>query len=411
MTKPRHLVLLGGGHAHLAVLQDLARSPIAGWEVTLITPYRRQIYSGMLPGWVAGRYAIDECAIALDALAARAGIHLHLAACTGIDLGAETGACSDGSVIAFDRLSIDTGPVASAGGLMTGDSTPSGSAPGQKHAHNDAPSPLLAIRPIEGFVSAWPKLLDRILANCHRRFNLVVLGAGAAGVELALAIHRRALVDGISHLHVTLVGSADEPLSGNAKGARRRVAAVLKKRAIGWLGGRRARALHNGQLFFEGGADAHSPIPCDACLAVTGAVAPCWPAHSRLATDDAGFVRVGPTGQSVSHPAITAAGDIAAYADTRPKSGVYAVRAGPVLAHNLRALCTGTKPEEWKPQRRALYLLSTGDERAIAAWGSWAWSGRWVWRWKDRIDRSFVERFGADSEAAGIPVNGERVVD
>ena len=89
-----------------------------------------------------------------------------------------------------------------------------------------------------------------------------------------------------------------------------------------------------------------------------------------------------------------AAGDVAAYAAPRPKSGVFAVRAGPVLAHNLRAACLGQPLQHWAPQRRALYLISTGDAHALATWGPLAWHGRWVWRWKDRIDRRFMQRFG-----------------
>jgi selenide,water dikinase len=131
----------------------------------------------------------------------------------------------------------------------------------------------------------------------------------------------------------------------------------------------------------------------DACLAATGAAAPAWPAASGLAVDADGFIRVGPTLQSLSHPQVFAAGDVAALADARPKSGVYAVRAGPVLAHNLRAFCESRPLLAWSPQARALYLISTGERHALATWGRWSWSGRWVWRWKDRIDRAFVARY------------------
>jgi selenide,water dikinase len=126
----------------------------------------------------------------------------------------------------------------------------------------------------------------------------------------------------------------------------------------------------------------------------TGAAAPAWPAASGLATDADGFIRVGPTLQSLSHPQVFAAGDVAAYAQPRPKSGVYAVRAGPVLAQNLRAACEGQPLQAWTPQARALYLISTGERHALATWGRWSWSGAWVWRWKDRIDRQFMRRFG-----------------
>ncbi len=378
----RQLVLLGGGHAHLGVLADLAQRPLPGWQVTLVTPYRRQIYSGMLPGWVAGHYRLGECAVALDALAGRAGALLHTSAGTALDLQHNTLHCADSTQWPFDRLSIDTGPVAALDDL-----------PGAaEHA--------LPVRPIEGFVAAWPGVVQRI-ASQRQRFELVVLGAGAAGVELALAIHHRATAEGWQHLHTTLVGGSAQPLDGVAPGAGRRVAKLLARRGIQWVGNRRAARVDAGQLVF---ADGGAPLAFDACLAVTGAAAPAWPAASGLDTDARGFIRVTRTLQSTSHPQVTAAGDIAAYADARPKSGVFAVRAGPVLAQNLRALCSGQPPTDWTPQQRALYLVSTGDHRAIAAWGRWAWSGAWVWRWKERIDRGFVARFGAD-DAMGQPAN------
>ena len=105
--------------------------------------------------------------------------------------------------------------------------------------------------------------------------------------------------------------------------------------------------------------------------------------------------------QSVSHANVFAAGDIAAHPMALPRSGVYAVRAGPSLAHNLAAFCQGQPLAAWRPQRRALYLLSTGDGAAMGVWGGWCWSGRWVWRWKDWIDRRFVASFDS-SDAVSL---------
>ena len=373
----KQLVLLGGGHAHLAVLADLAARPLAGWQVTLVTPYRRQIYSGMLPGWVAGHYTLDQCAIALDALAARAGVRLRTTACTGLDLTGQTVVCADGTQLPFDRLSIDTGPVAATQQL-----------PGAtEHA--------LSVRPIEGFAAAWPALAARMAAQ-PGGFDLAVLGTGAGGVELALAMHHHAQAAGWPPLRLTLVGSDAEPLAGFADGVRQRVAQQLRSRGIAWRGGQRASAVESGRLLFDQGA----PLPFDACLLATGAAAPAWPRAAGLATDAQGFIRVTRSLQSTSHPQVLAAGDVAAYADARPKSGVFAVRAGPVLARNLRALCEGHAPEDWSPQARALYLLALGGQRATAVRGPWSWTGDWVWRWKNRIDQGFVARYGTDAGPA-----------
>ncbi len=368
----RRLVLLGGGHAHVKVLADLAERPLAGWDVHLVTPYRRQIYSGMLPGWIAGHYPIESCAISLDALAARANVTFHETAGIGLDHGEQRASLRrrHGPAVrqAVDRHRPRAGPGARCRGARN--------------------TPCRSVRS-SSFIAAWPALVDRMLGRC-RRFDLVILGGGAAGVELAFAIAHRATVDGWSHLRIALAGSDALPLEGAPAALRRRAAALLVQRGIAWHGERRASRIEPGQIHFE----RDEALAFDACLVVTGAAAPDWPRRSGLATDERGFIRVGPTLQSVSHPHILAAGDVAAYHDARPKSGVYAVRAGPILAENLRASCEGRPLRDWAPQRRALYLISTGDRHALASWGRWAWSGDWVWHWKDRIDRRFMQRFG-----------------
>ncbi len=373
----KRLVLLGGGHAHVGVLADLARRPLDNWEVHLVSPHRRQIYSGMLPGWIAGHHPIDDCAIALDRLAARAGLVFHETAASGLDLERDTVQCADGRTLRFDALSIDTGPMPALEGL-----------PGSEE-HG------LPVRPIERFIEAWPALVDRI-AGPGRHFDLLLLGAGAAGIELAFAIQHRAATEGWSQLSLTVVGADDLPLPGAPLATRRQAARLLRARGITWKGRCRATGMGAHRLRVEG-ADA---LAFDACLVATGAAAPAWPAAAGLATDASGFIRVGRSLQSVSHPMVFAAGDVAAYADPRPKSGVYAVRAGPVLAKNLRAFCEGRPLQDWTPQSRALYLISTGDRHALATWDRWSWSGRWVWHWKDLIDRRFMRRFGALSPAA-----------
>lgn len=364
------LVLIGGGHAHVHVLAALATAPFADTQVTLVSPYARQIYSGMLPGWIEAYYAIADCALALDSLARRGGVRFVQTSCTALDLKTRQVRCANGEAIPFDYASIDSGPTASLGGLA------------------DATGHGLPIRPIEGFVAAWPGLLERARQG---EFRLAIVGDGAAAIELAFAMQARFATEGLSHVRVTLIGSNREPLAGFPFLLRHKAAQLLAAQGVAHLGNRRAVALLADHVQLEDG----SRLAADAVLIATGAAAPAWPAVSGLATDEAGFIRVNPTLQSVSHPFVFAAGDVAAYADARPKSGVFAVRAGPPLAGNLRAICRGQALESWQPQQRALYLLSTGHRRALAAWGGFSASGAWVWRWKDRIDRRFMAQFGS----------------
>ncbi len=366
----KHLLLLGGGHAHLGVLRALAARPLPGWRISLLTPHARQIYSGMLPGWVAGHYPLDACAIALAPLAARAGAELRLDTVTTLDAAGQGITTAQGHTLRYDALSIDVG------------SGPAVASLAGAHVHG------VPIRPIEHFVAQWEPVVQRLRA-ARGRFDLTVLGGGAAGLELAFAMRHRALAEGWSHVAVQLVGADALPLPSLPARARRMALGLLRQRGIAWHGQRRAVALAADGLHFDDG----SRLGSDAAWVVTGSAAAPWLARSGLATDTQGFVRVNAALQSVSHPGVFAAGDVASHPSPLPKSGVYAVRAGPALARNLAAFAQGQAPAAWRPQRRALYLLSTGDRAAMGVWGGWSWSGRWVWAWKDRIDRRFVGSF------------------
>ena len=366
----RHLLLIGGGHAHVYVLDALARSPYPDCQVTLISPYPRQIYSGMLPGWIAGHYIIEQCAIPISLLARRAGIRFVQSACIELDSELKQVRCANGESIPFDIASIDSGPVVDLGFAC------------------GAREFALPIRPLEGFVAAWPGLLERA-RQATSGFKLSIVGDGAAGTELAFAIQQRFALEQLVNAQVTLIGNNALPLSGLPERLRNTAVALLEQRGISCLANRRAIEFHPGRVIFS---DATS-LTCDTSLLVTGAAAPIWPSASGLSCDENGFVRVTPTLQSTSHPFVFTAGDVAAYADPRPKSGVFAVRAGPLLANNLRSAMTGKPMQGWAPQRMALYLISTGKCHALAAWGPLSAGGEWVWRWKDRIDRRFMQRF------------------
>jgi len=359
----KRLLLLGGGHAHVQVLHALMRQPLPGIEVLLATPYARQMYSGMVPGLVAGRYRTDDCVIPLEPLAVAAGVRFIRTAAVALDAAARQVRLADGQLLPYDILSIDTGPVI------------------DRDAIRGAREHGLFVRPIEEFVQR----LDGVLAAAATGpQHIALLGGGAAGFELALALRAR-----VPAARLTLVTGGPAPLAGYPPRVLRLARATLQARGVAVVEAACTGIDARGLQLADG-----TRLDCELPLLAIGTSAPCWLAGSNLALDAQGFIATGATLQSLSHPEIFAAGDVASRPDApHPKSGVYAVRAGPPLALNLRRFAAGQPLAPYQPQRRTLNLLSCGDGRAIAAWGAWSAQGRWVWRWKDRIDRAFVARY------------------
>lgn len=380
----RRLVLLGGGDAHVHLLTEIAREPMPGVQAVLATPHARQIHSGMLAGWMAGHYPLAQCTIALEPLARAAKVELALSSVTAIDPGERSVTLADGRVAEYDVLSIDTESA------LDRDAIPGA----REHG--------LFLRPVEHFVQLYERLLalpsDRLL-------NLVVIGGGATGFELSLALQHRFNGRGPERARVCLVTGGDTVLPGFSAAPRERALRVLRRARV-TVFNQRCTEIGSGVVLLDNGAR----LACDVPLLTVPAVVPPWLRDGALALDAQGFVSTGETLQSTSHGEVFVTGDVAAHADHEPaRSGVFAVRAGPALAMNLRRKLAGGPLQPWRPKQRSLALLSCGERRAIASWGQWSAQGRWVWAWKDWIDRRFVARYAEPVAAeAALPISAER---
>ncbi len=367
------LVLLGAGHAHLFVLEGIAQGAFTGAEVTLVSPIERQVYSGMIPGMLAGRYRPEELSFDLVAVARGAGVRYVSAAARRIRADTGEVELGGGAVLPYDVLSIATGSTVRGTDL-----------PGVR-------SRALAIKPIDRALAIVPALAEALRADKHP--PVVVAGGGAGGIELALAVRARlSLLAGPDTGTVTLLESAPDLFGGRLPSVERAVwRALARNRVALRCGAEVVAASERGVQLADG-----TEVPARVLVWAAGAAATDLLRTSGLALDEQGFPVVDERLRSISHQRIFAAGDAATLAhwpDT-PKSGVYAVREGPVLCANLAAVCRGLDPPRmYRPQRRALALLNTGDGRAILSYGRLAASGRWVMALKDGIDRRFVGRF------------------
>lgn len=360
----RELVLAGGGHAHLGVLRGLAKGgPPPGTRVTLVAREPEALYSGMLPGLIGGRFTPDECKLDLPRLARAAGARFIAADVAGLDRQAgKLVLGSDRPPLRYDLLSLNLG---SAPALVPG-----------------AAEYAIPIRPFDRFLAAWEALLARTIA-APRGLRLLVVGAGAAGVEVVLALRRRLG----SRVMLGLLGRAEAPLPRASPTARRAVTHALNEAGIVFHAGAEAvRVLPNVMLCADG-----RRVGFDEAIWATGAAPLPWLRGSDLALCPRGFVAVNGALRSLNDERVFAVGDCATVqAQERERAGVYAVRQGPPLHANLRRVLAGKAPRPFRMQRRYLALLATGATRALAMRGRLAAEGNWALRLKDRIDRRWI---------------------
>jgi selenide, water dikinase len=368
----KRLVLVGGGHAHVEVLRRFARSPVPGVEVTLINASRHTVYSGMLPGLVAGHYGWRACHIDLAVLARLARARLLRDIATGIDLERKSVHCADGAEVAYDIASIDVGSVSSTHGM-------------QQASRNG-----LSIRPVERFLMAWDRLVHEAGAQA---LNIAIVGAGVGGVELCLAMqHRLRQRAQQNPVLFTVVGASAEILPDHPASVRTRFENLLRDRGVSVRSGACVVGADEEGLLLEGG----QRLRADRVVWVTGPASPRWLGESGLRTDASGFVLTDDCFRSLSHPEVFAAGDAATAVNRAwPKSATHAVRQGAPLADNLRLILRGHPPRTFEPHLGAPQLIGTGDRHAIASWGPLSVQGAWVWRWKNWSDRHFMARYAA----------------
>ena len=379
------LVLVGAGHTHVQVLRRWMMKPAPDVRVTVVLDRPEAVYSGMVPGFVAGEYAAHELEIDAVPLARRAGARVVLAPATRIDPVARRVEVEGRPSIPYDLASLDVGSTVR--GLDV------------KGVREHA----LATRPIRRLIDELEARLDALSSrDASARPRIALVGGGAAGIELAFALESRLRAAGRPADLSVLTDEAD--ILPGAPALARRVRREAATRDIALRTGARVAAVEKDRVLLASGED----WPCDLAVWATGAAPVPVIEASPLPVDDTGFVRVGADLSVVGHPELFAVGDCSRQEDHRwvPRAGVYAVRQGPVLDANLRARLAaegGTaRLRPYRPQRDFLSLLNLGDGRAVGGkWGA-AWAGRGVWRLKDWIDRRFMRRFQVLAPGGGL---------
>ncbi len=394
------LLLIGGGHSHLAVVKQLGMRPIPGLRITMISKDIHTPYSGMMPGLIAGHYDYDDTHIDLRKLCQHYGVRLFNNEVNAIDLNRQQVYCNNRPPVRFDWLSINTGSQPDLSAISGADSTG------------------IPIKPIEGFLKRWKAYINSLhksLIPITSPIQLAVVGGGAASIEVVLAIQyqlQQQLGHNAEQIHIELVCGTEQLLPSYNRRVQRHITQLLAQRNITIKLDSKVTAV---RPLFHSTTAPTTTVPTTTVPTTTGkqlvfadgsthrvdqviwavhAGSPQWPQQSGLDCDANGFIRVNQYLQSTSHNTVFAAGDIAHF-DPQPvaKSGVYAVRAGRILAKNLHRAITGKTLHPYRPQHRFLSLLTTGDKNALACRGALSLQGQWLWRWKNIIDRQFIDNY------------------
>lgn len=384
----KHIVLVGGGHSHVTVIRSFGMQPEPGVVLTVIAKEIEAPYSGMLPGYVAGHYSYDDVHIDVIRLANWAGCRVIHGEVTGIDRANRRVQIAGRAPLGYDLLSIDVGITPSIGDIA------------------GAANYAIAVKPVSEFAGKWQMLEQRALMPGGPR-RITVVGAGAAGFELVLAVRHRLRTATSEHkidpedFSFTLLGAGSLLPTHNAM-ARRLAYRELSRQGVTLIEEKRVAGIDGSGLRLAGGEF----VASDATLLTTSAKPAPWFATSGLPLADRGFIAVRPTLQLIDDDDVFAVGDCATVLEhPREKAGVFAVRQGPPLTENLRLRVKGKAARPFVPQSQFLTLLSTGGEHAIAARNGIAVAGDWVWRWKDRIDRDFMAMFHDLSSMSGTAMS------
>jgi len=363
----RDLVLVGGGHAHALVLRMWGMNPMAGVRITVINPGPTAPYTGMLPGFVAGHYSRDDLDIDLVKLCRFAGARLITGYATGIDRDAKTIQVKDRPDIAFDIASFDIGIHS-----------------GMPDIHGFADHGIAA-KPLNRFATDWSRFLDRVdSADCPP--EAAIIGGGVGGAELALAMAHR--LRGLGHDPKVSLIEAQSALTGVTKAVRSRLERELSDAGVTLHVDAKIADVQADKVVLEDGE-----APSCFTVGAAGGKPHEWLRETGLTLHE-GYIAVTDTLASVDDPDVFAAGDCAHLTKSpRPKAGVFAVRAAPVLLHNLKARLSGGDLKPFKPQSSYLKLISVGRKSANAEKGSFSFSSDLMWAWKNRIDTRFMDQF------------------
>ncbi len=368
----RHLVLVGGGHAHMTVMLNLSNFISRGHRVTLVSPSPYHYYSGMGPGLLGGFYRPQQARFHIRKLVEKRGARFIEDRVVSIDAEKRRLRMASGDVLDYDIASFNTGsgvPLQIAGAQGEG---------------------VVPVKPIVNLLQARSQLLQNMGGKSQ---NLLVVGGGPAGVELSGNLWRLFNRAG-GQAQITLLAGS-RLLHRFPDRVRQLALKSLRERGVQVLEGGRASSVTKGHAELNDGRT----LAYDMAFIAAGVQPSPIFSDSSLPVGKDGGLLVNEQLQSIAHPELFGGGDcISLQGNPLAKVGVYAVRQNPILHANLLAALEEQPLVSFTPQSHYLLILNLGNHRGILSKGRWAWEGRLPFLFKDWIDRRFMKTYQVSGE-------------
>ncbi|MFD2923241.1 FAD-dependent oxidoreductase [Halobacillus naozhouensis] len=361
MTK--RLLLVGAGHAHIEVLRSMKEKPLHHVNVCLISPSEYFYYSGMVSGYIEGIYSLEEIRVDVKRLAHQAGVHFIRKKASRVYPAFKKLFCQGGAVYPFDMISFDIGAK----------SQPDQFVSTSDYNHINDPS----------------KQMIEQLKELRQTSHPLVIGGGAAGCEMAFALHAYKNKNKIPG-QVRLV-STSSVLDSVSKRNARKLKGIMQSKGIQMWEHERAVTVYDDNIM----TSANNKIRHTGVLWLGSPVADPLFETSGIAVDEKGFPFVTDTLQFADYEFIFGVGDCVTLESSPDldKTGVHAVKQAPILCDNLRRFAAAMELTVYEPQKVGLYILSTGMKKALLIYGPLTSYTKPAWKLKNKIDREYIDKY------------------
>ncbi len=366
----KHLVLVGGGHAHMVTLANLNKFVEKGFQVTVIGPSAYHYYSGMGPGMLGKTYNPDDIRFATRHVVEKQGGTFILDKAVRVDPEEKIVFLESGATVPYDIVSFNAGSQVPLSNVDEGVKN------------------LYSVKPIEKLIEAQERLIELI---AQRKITISIVGGGPSSAEIAGNVWR--LTDSCSKNKPQIrIFAGKKFMSRFPQNIRRKVTASLTQRKIEILENGYVKKISDGQITLDSGLEYKTDF---IFLALGVKPSPIFN-QSGLPTGLDGGLLVNKYLQSTQYPEIFGGGDCICFQDLPlDKVGVYAVRQNPVLYHNLMAALQEEELMPFDPGGDYLLIFNLGDGTGVLRKNQLLFGGRLAFRIKDYIDRKFIKKFQA----------------